>query len=149
MKISIISIFFLFIILNLITPITIIDGRIEKGLQITLLTIKFDKSDAIFTVNYHFDQLSKFYLLMFGSKSIEPKVKSLFSNFNYEIIKIDQDEAILKVKNISRQDNGYYLHESKKFGATIDKVYIYSPDSVQPREYDNLNSTPYFFYKKK
>ena len=42
------------------------------------------------------------YILLMGGKSIEPKMKELFSNFDYEVIKMDQDKAILHVKNISR-----------------------------------------------
>lgn len=119
----------------------------RRSLDITSLTINFDKTDATFTMNYDFGRLSKLYILLLGSKSIEPKIKSVFSSFDYEIIKMDQDKTILMVKNISRLDKGYYLHDSVKFGETIRTIYIYTHDSGRPREYFNINSTPNIFYR--
>src|SRR3970040_1048473 len=104
MKISIILIFL--IIFALVTVLS--DGKREKDLQITSLEIKFDKTDAIFTVNYNFDKFSETFLLLFGTKPIEPKVRSAFQNFEYELIKMDQNRAILRVKNISVLNKGYY-----------------------------------------
>jgi hypothetical protein len=135
----------LFTVLLLTAILT--DGKTERqSLQITSLTIKFDRADAIFTVNFDIGDLPRLYILLLGSKSLEPKVNSVFSNFDYEIIKMDQDKAILRVKNVSRLDKGYYLHDSRKFGETIDTVYIYTSDSSRATEYSMINSTPPFFY---
>lgn len=124
------------------------DGKQQRQtLYISSLTINFDKTDAAFTVNYDMDNLPKMYILLLGSKSLEPKIRSMFSNFDYEIVKMDQDKAIMRVKNISRLDKGYYLHDSRKFGETIDTVYIYTPDSPRAKEYSMINSTPPFFYR--
>lgn len=144
MKRSILILAFL-IVFTFVTINT--DARRDKQSHITSLTIQFDRTDAVFILNYDFDKLSKMYLIMLGTKSLESKVKYMFSSFDYEIIKIDQDKAILKVKNISRFDDGYYLHDPHKFGETIGTVYIYSSDSFRPREYFNINSTPYYFYR--
>ncbi len=132
----------------IILSIVITDGkeREKRQLPITSLDIKFDKTDAIFTIHYEYDGLSKMYLLMLGSKTLEPNIKAVFSNFDYDIIKIDADKAILKVKNISRLNEGYYLHDSHKFGETIDIVKI--SDSFGTRTYFNINSTPYYFYRQ-
>ncbi len=136
----------LFTILLLTAILT--DGKTERqSLHITSLTIKFDRTDATFTVNYDFGGLPKLYILLLGSKSLEPKIKSVFSNFDYEVIKMDENKAILRVTNISRLDKGYYLHDSRKFGEVINTVYIYTPDSPRAKEYSNLNSTPPFFYR--
>lgn len=135
----------LLIIFTLITAIT--DGDRDRELRITSLNIQFDKTDAIFTINYDFDKLSRAYLLIFGSKTLEPKVKSVFPNFDYEIIKIDPDRAILRIKNISRFKDGYYLHDSHKFGEIIDIAYISDPSSTKIREYYNINATPNYFYR--
>lgn len=132
----------------IILSIVITDGREreKRQLPITSLDIKFDKTDAIFTIHYEYDRLSKMYLLMLGSKTLEPNIKGVFSNFDYDIIKIDADKAILKVNNISRLNKeGYYLHDSHKFGETIDVVNI--SDSFGTRTYFNINSTPYYFYR--
>ncbi|NJD77682.1 MAG: hypothetical protein FIB08_11400 [Candidatus Methanoperedens sp.] len=111
----------------------------KRSLDISSLTITFDKTDAIFTVNYDFDRLPKMYLLLFGSKNLEPKIRSMFANFDYEIKKIDQDQAILRVKNFSRFEKGYYLHDSRiKFGEGIRTIYIYTSDSTEPKKYSGM-----------
>ncbi|MFZ2411784.1 MAG: hypothetical protein WAW23_09460, partial [Candidatus Methanoperedens sp.] len=73
-----------------------------RPFDITSLTINFDKTDAVFTVNYDLGKLPKMYILLFGSKSIEPKIKAIFPDFDYEIVKMDQDKTILRVINVSR-----------------------------------------------
>ena len=60
---------------------------------------------------------------------------------------MDQDKAVLKVKEISRQEKGYYLHESRKFGESIDTIIIFTKDSPRAKEYSNLNATPPTFYR--
>ncbi len=119
----------------------------RRSLYISSLVISFDKTDAVFTVNYDMGDLPKLYILLLGSKTLEPRLRSVFSDFNYEIIKMDQNKAVLKVKNISRYEKGYYLHDSRKFGETINTMIIYTPDSPRTREYSSLNSTPNIFYR--
>lgn len=139
------AILILLIIFALVTVIT--DGKREKELRITSLEINFNKTDAIFTVNYDFDKFSKTFFLLLGTKAIEPKVRSIFPDFEYDIIKIDHNKAILRVKNISVLNEGYYLHSSHKFSETIDTVYISAPSSTRIGEYHNINSTPNYFYR--
>lgn len=126
--------------------ITATDGKIDKRLHITSLDIKFDKTDAIFTVNYNFDKFSETFFLILGTKTLEPKIRSIFPNFEYDVIKIDQNKAVLRVKNISVLNKDYYLHTSRKFGDTIDTVYISDPSNTRIREYYSINSTPNYFY---
>lgn len=118
-----------------------------RPFEITSLTINFDKTDALFTVSYDLGKLPKMYVLLFGSKSIEPKIKALFPDFDYEIVKMDQDKTILRIKNVSRLEKGYYLHDSRRLGASINTIIVYTPDSPRPTEYSNLNSTPNKFYR--
>lgn len=126
----------------------ITDGRQDgRNLHITSLTIQFDKTDATFIINYDFGNLPTMYLLIFGSKTIEPEIASIFSNFDYDVIKIDQEHAVLKVKNMAALNKGYYLHDSRKIGQTIDVVYISDPSSTKTKEYYNINSTPNYFYR--
>lgn len=145
-KMKIINLIQIILILNVFMIATVVADAKERQLHITSLTIQFDKSGAIFTVNYDFSEFAKVYLFMFGSKSLEPDIKSIFTNFDYEIIKMDQNKAILRVKNVSRLNKGYYLHDSTKFGGIIDTVYISDPNSKNIKEYVNLDSTPYYFY---
>lgn len=123
-------------------------GETEKRtLEITQVTINFEKTDAIFTVQYELSTLPKLYILLFGSKSLEPRIQEIFADFHYEVIRIDENEAILRMKNISRLDKGYYLHDSMKFGETLGTVYIITPDSPGQKEYSNINMTPNIFYR--
>jgi len=143
----IIAISVLIIFSTIVICIDIADGR-EKRLPIKSLNIQFDKTDAIFTINFDFDKISNIYFLVFGTKTLEPKIRSVFSNFHYDIIKIGVDKAILKVKNVSRFDNGYYLHDSQKFGDTIDIVKISVVDTPGPgRTYYKISATPNYFYR--
>ncbi len=119
----------------------------KKSMEITSLTINFDKTDAIFTVDYNMGGLPKLFILLMGSKSLEPKIRSVFLEFDYDIIRMDQDKAVLRVRNISRLDKGYYLHDSKRFGEYIENVYIYTTDSPRPKEYSHINSTQPIFYR--
>lgn len=135
----------LFMVLLSLLPLS--HGYQSRPLEITSLVINFDKTDAVFTVNYDLGNIPRLYVLLIGSKSIEPRVKAVFSNFDYEIIKMDQDKAILRVKNVSRLEKDFYLHDSHKLGESINTMIIYTPDSPQAREYSNLNATPNTFYR--
>ncbi len=141
MKNLVFVIFIVLVLISVVLPFT--EGKNQKNsLGITSLTINFDKTGAIFTVNYDLSRLPKLYILFLGSRGLEPKVRDVFSNFDYEIIKMDQDKAVLRVKNITRYDKGYYLHDSRiKFGEGISTIYIYTPDSPDPKRYSN----PYLF----
>lgn len=137
------------LIILLITSllITLTDGKGEKDIHITSLDIKFNKTDAIFTINYNFDRISRLYFLMFGTKTMEPRIRALFQDFDYNILRIDRDQTILEVKNISRLERGYYLHNSKKLGYTVDAIYISDTYSDTVKEYRHINSTPNYFYR--
>ena len=138
----------LFIVLIFVSLLPFTEGSPEtRSLDITSLTITFDRTDAIFTANYDLGTLPKLYILLLGSKGIEPKIRSVFADFDYEIIKLDQDKAVLRVKDISRFEKGYYLHDSHKLGETINSVYVYIPGSPKAKEFTNLNSTPPIFYR--
>jgi hypothetical protein len=142
------SIMLVFIVLFFASILPISEGTsANHTFEITSLTINFDKTNATFIVNYDLGQIPKMYILLFGSKSIEPKIREIFSNFDYDIVKMNQDETILKVKSISRQEKGFYLHDSHKLGASINSIIIFTPDSPRAKEYSNLNSTPNTFYR--
>ena len=143
---NLVAVLFIIIVFASLLPFT--EGTPEKrALDITSLTINFDKTDATFTVNYDLGTLPKLYILLLGSKGIEPKIRSVFSDFDYEILRLDQDKAVLKVRDISRFEKGYYLHDSHKLGETINILYIYIPGSSKAKEYSHINTTPPIFYR--
>ena len=136
-----------FIVLILVSSLPLSGGvQGTRVFEISSLIIKFQNTDAEFTVNYNIGTIPRMYILLMGGKSIEPKMKELFSNFDYEIIKMDQDKAILHVKNISRFEKGYYLHDSIGFGTRINTMIIYIPGDPQPAQYFGLNATKNTFY---
>jgi len=122
----------------------------SNPIDITTLVVKFDKTDAQITVNYDLGTMPKMYIMLLGGKSIEPRIKDVFSSFNYTVIKMDQEKTILHVKNVSRYEKNlnYYLHDSIKFGATINNMIIYIPGDPRPSEYIGLNATPSKFYRQ-
>lgn len=134
------------ILLAIALPFSLGDTE-KRSLGITEVTINFGKTDAIFTVQYELGTLPKFYVLLFGSKSLDPKIHAIFADFQYEVIRIDENGAILRMKNISRLEKGYYLHDSMKFGETLSTVYFITPDSPRPRVYSMINATPNIFYR--
>lgn len=135
-----------FTIAALIIPTGVGMNRI---IDINLLTMDFNKTDAQFTVNYDIGAISKMYIMLLGGKSIEPVISEAFSNFNFTIVKMDQDKTILQVHNISRYDKnvGYYLHDPIKFGIVMKKVEIYVPGDVRSKNYVGINATPALFYR--
>jgi len=148
MKNLILIIITLFVIVSSLVPTEGTPGT--RPIDITSLIVKFDKTDAQFTVNYNIGTIPKMYILLLGGKSVEPRIKDVFSNFDYTVIKMDQEKTILHVKNISRFEKNlnYYLHDSVKFGATINTMIIYIPGDPRPAEYTGLNATPSKFYRQ-
>ncbi|CAG0989348.1 MAG: hypothetical protein OIN86_16190 [Candidatus Methanoperedens sp.] len=141
----------IFIILLLTFFIPLSEGtQGAHTFEISSLTIKFNKTDAEFTVNYDLGAIPKMYILLMGGKSLEPEMRELFSNFDYEVVKMDQGKTILHVKNISRFDKNlnYYLHDSVKFGYHIKTIIIYIPGDTRPTEYFGLDATPNKFYRQ-
>lgn len=122
----------------------------SRPIEITSLIVKFDKTDAQFTVNYDIGTIPKMYILLLGGNSIQPRINDVFSNFDYTIIKMDQEKTILHVKNISRYEKNlnYYLSDPVKFGATIKNMIIYIPGDPRPSDYIGLNATPPKFYRQ-
>jgi hypothetical protein len=148
MKNPILLLIAIFVIASLLPPTEGTPG--SRPIEITSLIIKFDKTDAQFTVNYDIGTIPKMYILLLGGKSIEPRIKDVFSNFDYTVIEMDQEKTILHVKNISRYEKNlnYYLHDTVRFGATIKNMIIYIPGDPRPAEYIGLNATPSKFYRQ-
>jgi len=148
MKNPILILIAIFVIASLFPPTEGTPG--SRPIKVTSLIIKFDKTDAQFTINYDIGTIPKMYILLLGGNSIEPRIKDVFSNFDYTIIKMDQEKTILHVKNISRYEKNlnYYLHDPVKFGATIKNTIIYIPGDPRPSEYIGLNATPSKFYRQ-
>ena len=117
--------------------------------KVTETLMEFQKEDAIFTVYYDIEILPKIYIIAFGSAKIVPEIEAQFTPFDDDdvtIKRVDYEQAVVVVKNVSHYDIGYYFHDPHKFGITIKKLVVNPPDSL-PRIYLNTNTTPSLIYK--
>ena len=116
--------------------------------QVTRTLMEFQGADAAFTLDYDLDFLAKIYVMAFGGANIVPEVEAQFASFDEDdvtIERLDYEQAVVVVKNVSQYDGGYYFHNSHEFGITMEKLVVDPPDG-SPRAYWNTNSTPSLFY---
>ena len=117
--------------------------------QVTRTMMEFQGADAVFTLDYDLDFLAKIYVMAFGSAKIVPEIEARFASFDEDdvtIERLDYEQAVVVVKNVSHYDNEYYFHNSHDFGITIEKLVVDPPDG-SPRVYLDTNSTPSLFYE--
>ena len=117
--------------------------------QVTRTLMEFQGADAVFTLDYDLDFLAKIYVMAFGSAKIMPEIEAQFASFdedNVTIERLDYEQAVVVVKNVSHYDNEYYFHNSHDFGITIEQLVV-DPSDGSPRVYLNTNSTPSLFYE--
>ena len=117
--------------------------------QVTRTLMEFQGADAVFTLDYNLDFLAKIYVMAFGSAKIMPEIEAQFASFdedNVTIERLDYEQAVVVVKNVSHYDNEYYFHNPHDFGITIEQLVVDPPDGP-PRAYWNTNSTPSLFYE--
>ncbi len=122
-------------------------GAETRQIDITSMTINFTGYDAIVTVNYDYGQFGKLYLIIYGSKSIEPKINDFFKGFDHDIIKISYDTSTVVLHNVARKSGEYYLHNSIKFNRVIKTMYVRIPNPEEEKVYYNTDKTPNIFYR--
>ena len=117
-----------------------------KYIHINSVVIEFNKSNANVNVEYRISPFAEAYIFLFGSKHLEPKMKEIFADFSdVKILKIGSYSASLLVSNISRKNDQFYLHESKKFDVQPGILTLVYPDGTK-RNILNTSSTPNTFY---
>ena len=117
-----------------------------KYIHIDSVVIEFNKSNANVNVKYHISPFAEAYIFLFGSKHLEPKMKEIFADFSdVKILKIGSNSASLLVSNISRKNDQFYLHESRKFDVQPGILTLVYPDGTR-RNILNTSSTPNTFY---
>jgi hypothetical protein len=121
-------------------------------MQVTQTLMEFEGADAVFTLDYELDLLAKIYVMAFGSAKIMPEIEAQFASFDEDdvtddvtIERLDYEQAVVVVKNVSHYDDGYYFHNSHDFGITMEKLVVAPPDG-SPRVYLNTTNTPSLFY---
>ncbi len=120
--------------------------REGRYIHLDQVTIEFDKTDAEVIIEYHLTPFAQVYMFLFGSSHLEPKIKEIFFDFNEVTIQeIGRTHAKVLVKEISRQSNENYLHDSKELGMQPDMLTLVYPDGTM-RNVENAKETPDTFY---
>jgi len=120
--------------------------REGKYIHIDSMVIEFDKTEADIQIQYHLSPFAQVYMFLFGSKHLEPKIEEIFFDFEtIEIQRIGRTNALILVKDISRQNDEYYLHDSRELGMQPDVLTLVYPDSTR-RNIEHATETPYIFY---
>ena len=117
--------------------------------KVTEMLMEFQREDAIFTVYYDIETLPLIYILAFGSAKIVPEIEAPFAPFDADdviIERLDYEQAVVVVKNVSDYNKGYYFHNPHELGITIKKLVVDPPDRL-PRTHLNTNTTPSLYYK--
>lgn len=156
MKYKVTLLFIVLLLLFFSSPVARTDSGGGGRFEVTTVTMEFEETNATFTVQFRLDPLTSLYISFFGSRSLEPKVQSVFSGFNdAKIIKLGVDRAIVSVKDVSRSQTYIdssgnvrkdFFHDSHPLAWTIPHLLVYTPDATRPKELFYTNSTPNTFY---
>ena len=89
----------------------------------------------------------KAFLLLFGSKVLQPEVMQFFPNFSdVRILSLQRDSAYIRVVNIThsvdeRKDRTYFLYPPYRFSQRVPVIVIMYPDGTRLVLY-NRDTTP-------
>ncbi|MCQ1536364.1 hypothetical protein FTO70_11875 [Methanosarcina sp. KYL-1] len=120
--------------------------REGKYIHLDQVVIEFDRSDAEINIHYHLSPFAQVYMFLFGSRHMEPKIEEIFFDFKeVDIQKIGRTNARIQVKGVSRQNDDYYLHDSREFGMRPDTLTLVYPDGTI-RNIEKARATPDTFY---
>ncbi len=137
------------LILLVLTLLLTMPAASAGCVQVTRTLMEFQGADAVFTLDYELDFLAKIYVMAFGSAKIVPEIEAQFAPFdenNVTIERLDCEQAVVVVKNVSYYNKGYYFHNPHEFGITVEKLVVDMPDGSL-KIYLNTNSTPSLFYE--
>ena len=82
------------------------------------VTMHLNGNNATFQLNYSLETFTHFYVLVLGSKYIEPDLLSFLGNYTgVKLLKADMDQASLQVQGAGRFRNGTYLFDSRPLGS--------------------------------
>lgn len=123
--------------------------REGKYIHINSMVIEFNKTDADVQIRYRLSPFAQAYMFMFGSKHLEPKIEEVFFDFeDMEVLRIGRTSALIRIKNISRQNDEFYLHDSRELGMQPDLLTLVYPDKTR-QDIEYAKATPAVFYEIK
>jgi hypothetical protein len=120
-------------------------GAGEDYIKINDLTMRLDRSDALFEFNYTLDSFAKLYVLALGCKYMEPDLQSMLGSYgDVKVVRADPYSAALLASGAGEKNSNYYLFESKPLGSRVSRLTIVYP-AGQYRTFYNVSSTPNVF----
>jgi hypothetical protein len=118
----------------------------EEYIHFTQFTMRFQGTDVVITVSYDMDMFSSMYISLLGTHNLEPEIDNLFSDFSgFEVIEIGRNNAVIFVKDVSRQNDEFYLYDSHVLNGTVDVLTMVRPDG-STLNFIDANSTEDIFY---
>ncbi len=115
-------------------------------IQFQQVTMSFHDVDAHISINYDLNAFSSIYIFLFGTHNLEPTFEVFFSDFEEtDIREIGKQNAVVFAKNVSRQNDGYYLHDSLELSGNVRALTMIYPDG-STRSVFNVKATPDTFY---
>jgi hypothetical protein len=110
------------------------------------MAMKFSGNDAVVTLSFELDTFAQAYTLLMGSHNLDGEIRNMFYDFEeITVSEIGKDYAIVKVGNVSRLSDGYYLHDSRKLGSSVDLLLLIYPSGAS-KQISNAKSTSNIFY---
>ena len=110
------------------------------------LVMKFSGTNATITLSFELDAFAQAYTLLMGSHNLEGDVREMFYEFdNVTVSEIDKNYALVRIGNVSHLSDGYYLHDSKKLGSTVDLLILVYPSGAS-KQIPNAKATSNIFY---
>ena len=137
----------LVIIMLLLTVVPGASATRDSYLHVDKVTMQLEGYNATLVLYFHLDALANAYVLLFGSKGMEPEVSQFFSNFSdVRMLSLQKDSAQVKVVNITRsvderEDRIYFLYPPYRFDQRVPVIVIMYPDGSRLELY-NRDSTP-------
>ncbi|MDD3043379.1 MAG: hypothetical protein PHW56_10660 [Methanosarcinaceae archaeon] len=125
-------------------------GEFSEGDYIRLERVEmaFNGTGADVSVHYQLSPFAQTYMFLFGSKHLEPKIDKIFFDFeDPKILEIGRKEAMVRITNVSRPQDEYFLHESHKLGMQPDMLVLIDPKGKHTN-IANAAFTPDTFYRK-
>jgi hypothetical protein len=129
-------------------------GLAGNFLSVKDITMNLNEGNATFQLNYTLDTFTKIYVLVLGSRYIQPDLVSMFGNFDdIKIERIDHRSATILAAKAGKYNGSYYFFDSRPLEIddsilqnTIGKFRVIYPGEPNQTFY-NISSTPEIFYR--
>jgi hypothetical protein len=110
------------------------------------MTMNFSGTDATVTLSFKLDIFAQAYTLLMGSHNLKGDIRKMFFEFDeVTVYQIGKDYATLRINNVSQLSDGYYLHNSRALGSSVDMLTMVYPSGAS-KQMSNAKQTSNIFY---